>query len=107
MKMYGGQTDKPHYAWSNSKAILQLETPAPKRHRVGDDEPKIRTCEQYFNKEGKLCYKGTKQLRKTENLVLNWPIYFDYFGFIFTSFGCWVPRLKEFTGIDLRNISKP
>ena len=103
MKMYGGPTDKPHYAWSNSTAIWQLETPPPKRQRVGDDEPKIRTCEQYFNKEGKLCYKGTKQLRKTENLVLNWLM----FGFKFSSFGCWVPHLKEFPGIDLRNISKP
>lgn len=65
---------KPHYAWANSASVRQLETPAPKRKRQDDDQPKVKTCEQYVNKDGKTCYHGNKNLRRTENLNLNWPM---------------------------------
>ena len=69
METLGGLSPKPHYAWSNSEAIRGLNS-GPKRKVKSDSEGdvKIKTCEQYLNKEGKQCYKGTKHLRKTEHL---------------------------------------
>lgn len=79
MQMYGGLTMKPHYAWANSASVRQLETPAPKRKRQDDDQPKVKTCEQYVNKDGKTCYHGNKNLRRTENLNLNWPMQVGFY----------------------------
>ena len=71
MEAYGGFSPKPHYAWANTDEICQLNTrPRPKRKfDESDNQLKIKTCEQYTNKEGKKCFKGTKDLRKTENLI--------------------------------------
>ena len=40
---------------------------------------KVKTCVIYKNKAGKQCYKGTKQLRKTEFLVSFGLFYKQYF----------------------------
>ena len=70
MQHYGGLTPKPHYAWANTEVISRLETGGVKKRKLDDDqEPKIQTCVQYTNKDGKQCFHGTRQLRKTENLV--------------------------------------
>ena len=40
----------------------------PKKQQAG--VPKVKTCETYKNKKGETCYKGTRQLRKSELLIL-------------------------------------
>lgn len=77
MEAYGGFSPKPHYAWANTDAICDLNTgPRPKRKLdESDNQLKIKTCEQYTNKEGKPCFKGTKDLRKTENLIRTKGVY--------------------------------
>ena len=73
MAHYGGATPKPHYAWGNSPHIAKLDKGRlvgwhAKQQQAG--VTKVRTCEIYKNKRGETCYKGTRNLRKSELLVL-------------------------------------
>ena len=63
MSRYGAPSPKRQYAWANSPAILRLDV-GWKRMK-----PTLKTCEQYLNKKGKKCWKGTAKLKSTEILV--------------------------------------
>ena len=82
---YTARTPKPHYGFSNSPRISKLNR-GMLRGWVRKDESQggVRTAETYRNSEGKLCYKGTKALRKTEPL--------DYKFWIVTKSGCAILR---------------
>ena len=73
MAMYGGLTPKPHYAWGNSGSVVGLNTGPPPKVKKDDHQKeghlKIKTCEQYKDKNGKLRYHGTKSLKKTEIFI--------------------------------------
>ncbi|CAL1172114.1 unnamed protein product [Cladocopium goreaui] len=77
MAHYGGATPKPHYAWGNSRHIAKLDMGRlvgwhAKKQQAG--VPKVKTCETYKNKKGETCYKGTRQLRKSEE----YPVQFGF-----------------------------
>ena len=72
MAHYGAWSPKPQYAWSNSSHIGRLN--AGKlvgwlKWKRAKDEPQLKTCEVYKNKKGQTCYKGTRNLRKSELLI--------------------------------------
>lgn len=58
--MYGAETPKRQWAWSNSPAITKLDV-GWKRMKA-----KYATCEKYKNKKGQVRYKGTARLKQTE-----------------------------------------
>lgn len=58
--MFGAATPKRQYAWSNSRAIRKLDV-GWKRMKA-----KVKTCEHYYNKAGKKCWKGTRFLKQTQ-----------------------------------------
>lgn len=62
MALYGGSTPKHHYGWSNHQNILKVD----KGKLVGWKSKGVRTVEQYRDKTGKRCWKGTPQLKKSE-----------------------------------------
>ena len=68
MAHYGGLTPKPHYAWSNSPYIVKLNAGRLVGWRGGHTHgaSSVKTCAIYKNKKGETCYKGTRQLRKSE-----------------------------------------
>lgn len=61
MSRYGAKSPKRQYAWANSPAILRLDVGWKKMKHT------IRTCHQYVNKNGKRCWHGSSQLKRTEN----------------------------------------
>ena len=68
---FGALTQKPHYGYSNSSSIQELNNcGAGDRKRKRDDAgiPKVQTCRTYKNKEGKDCFAGTSNLKQTQNL---------------------------------------
>ena len=77
MGHYGAPTPKPHYGYSNSAAISKLYAGTAagfKRKREEEGLPKIETCTQCIDKDGKARYKGTRQLKKTESLNCKYSI---------------------------------
>ena len=65
MGRYGANTPKRQWAWANSPAILRFDIGWRKMIS------KVATCVKYVNKEGKRCYKGSRQLKGTEILNKN------------------------------------
>ena len=68
---YGAPTEKPHYGYSNSPAVSQLDLGGEgNRKRKRDEEglPRVETCRTYKNKDGKPCFVGTPALTKTQRL---------------------------------------
>ena len=63
MMMFGAPTPKRCYAYSNSRVIRRLDR-GYKRMKA-----KVKTCEKYKDRAGKVRYKGTRELRSTEQLV--------------------------------------
>lgn len=59
--MYGSQSPKRHWAYSDSRSIGKLDIGSKKGFKS-----KITTVEKYTNRAGKVCYKGTDKLRGTE-----------------------------------------
>ena len=77
MRHYHALTPKPHFAYSNSAAVSKLDRgPLKNWKKIPVEEGGVRTAEIYYNSHGKKCYKGTPQLKRTENLVRN-SIYID------------------------------
>ena len=73
MVHYGSRTPKPHYAWGNSRHVRELSMGplvgwAKRRLAQIEEGTLITTCERYVDKNGKVRYKGTRQLRQTEFL---------------------------------------
>ena len=62
MSRYGAKSPKRQYAYANSPAILLLDVGWKKMKHT------IRTCHQYVNKNGKRCWHGSSQLKRTEFL---------------------------------------
>ncbi|CAK8992001.1 Uncharacterized protein SCF082_LOCUS2903 [Durusdinium trenchii] len=83
MSSFGSATAKPQYAYSNSPSIRRVHQYAPTTsvERTGEH---VETCRAYKNKEGRVCYTGTKNLKSTE-------IYPDLFGLTISEL---VPHLK-------------
>lgn len=69
MASYGGPTEKPHWAYCNSPVVERLNR-GFKRARDESEaaQPAIKTCEQYVNRDGKVCFKGTSKLKSTQTL---------------------------------------
>ena len=65
---YNALTPKPHYAYSNSSRISQLDMGKLVRKTV-DQDANLKTCETYVDSEGNKRFKGTKRLRQTELLM--------------------------------------
>ena len=70
MAHYSSSTPKRHFAYSNSAYIRRLDKGVLQwKRRVGHKGPK--TAVTYKSKStGKVCYKGTSALKKTETLGL-------------------------------------
>ena len=64
MSMYGAGSPKRQYAWSNGTAITKLDV-GWRRMKA-----KFETARKYVDSKGVLRYHGTKSLRSTENLDL-------------------------------------
>ena len=77
MAHYGGKTPKRHYGYANSPSIQSLDKGRLVGWKKRDKALKVETAVQYKDRSGRLRYKGTKQLKKTEppdfNLVLVVP----------------------------------
>ncbi len=74
MAHYTAPTPKPHYAYSNSPEIARLNKgKLTGWKRKGDEDtetPKVKTCDVYYNSKGESCWKGNRNLKKTEKLWL-------------------------------------
>ncbi|CAK9049334.1 unnamed protein product [Durusdinium trenchii] len=73
---YNALTPKPHYAYSNSSRISQLDMGKLVRKTV-DQDANLKTCETYVDSEGNKRFKGTKRLRQTE-LLMEYPVRFGF-----------------------------
>ena len=69
MKHYGSPTAKRHYAFYNSQKIRRLDR--GRLHNPPSQRQTIKTCVKYKDANGKVRYKGTKELRCTELLETN------------------------------------
>ena len=68
MAHYKSKTPKRHLAFGNTKVLLALDRGRlRKEKRAGVS--KVQTAVHYLDKQGKKRYKGTAQLKGTENLV--------------------------------------
>ena len=68
MGHYDAPTPKRHYAYANTPVVLRLDRGVLQKWKPKTGK-KVKTVEHYVDKNGKKRYKGTKQLRGTENLV--------------------------------------
>lgn len=79
MAHYGGKTPKRHYGYANSPSIQSLDKGRLVGWKKRDKSLKVETAVQYRDRSGRLRYKGTKHLKKTEppdfKLVLVVPYY--------------------------------
>jgi hypothetical protein len=69
MRHYDAETAKRHIGFSNSYVISKLDLGRLSMSGFGASS-RIKTCEKYRDASGKLRYKGTRHLRKTELLGL-------------------------------------
>ena len=70
MRHYNGATDKPHFAYSNSPYIRQLDKGRLQRAQQQDSTKNvIKTCVKYKDSHGRTRYKGTSELKGTELLA--------------------------------------
>ena len=68
MAHYKSKTPKRHLAFGNTKVLLALDRGRLRKwKRAGVS--KVQTAVHYLDKQGKKRYKGTAQLKGTENLV--------------------------------------
>ena len=84
MSSFGSATAKPQYAYSNSPSIRRVHQYAPTTsvERTGEH---VETCRAYKNKEGRVCYTGTKNLKSTERLACDWVVGGLIFSIVFQS----------------------
>ena len=68
MGHYHAPTPKRHFAYSNSPVIGNLDRGVLSGWKKREQK-KVKTAITYMNKQGKKCYKGTPELRSTENLA--------------------------------------
>lgn len=68
MAHYKSKTPKRHIAFGNTRMLLALDKGRLRKwkHTRG---PKVQTAVHYLDKHGKKRYKGTPQLKETENLA--------------------------------------
>ena len=66
MAHYGGKTPKRHYGYANSPSIQSLDKGRLVGWKKRDKSLKVETAVQYRDGSGRLRYKGTKHLKKTE-----------------------------------------
>ena len=72
MGMYGGDTSKRHRGYSNNPYLSELDLGV--FHR--SEQPKnTTTVSHYVNKDGKLAYVGTKDLKKTQSVPQGFSVY--------------------------------
>ena len=67
MGHYHAPTPKRHFAYSNSPVIGNLDRGVLSGWKKREQK-KVKTAITYMNKQGKKCYKGTPELRSTENI---------------------------------------
>ncbi|CAL1154889.1 unnamed protein product [Cladocopium goreaui] len=96
MMMYGSQSPKRHWAYSNSRSIGKLDIGSKKGFKS-----KITTVEKYTNRAGKVCYKGTDKLRGTEKFGQISPY------FLKINFNCVKMLLIEKCVINYRDCCLP
>ena len=84
MAHYGGFTPKPQYAYSNSPYIVKLNQGKLTGWKEKISNPTngslVKTCITYKNRKGEKCYKGTRDLRKSEYLI-DFLSHFDFVRF--------------------------
>ena len=90
MSMFGAATPKRQYAWSNSRAIRKLDV-GWKRMKA-----QVKTCEHYYNKAGKKCWKGTRFLKPTQ--LLGWIYGYDLALLLTWFYKLWGPCPRYFWG---------
>lgn len=73
MGHFQAATPKRHYAYSNAKTILKVDKGRLQGWKPSNGK-KVITAEHYKDKSGKSRYKGTPQLKGTENLVLHYML---------------------------------
>ena len=71
MHHYLSLTPKRHYGYSNSPCVRGLDKGKLVGWKQRDKKLKVATAVQYKDSKGKLRYKGTKHLKKTETLDSN------------------------------------
>ena len=71
MHHYLSITPKRHYGYSNSPCVRGLDKGKLVGWKHRDKQLKVATAVQYKDSKGKLRYKGTKHLKKTETLDSN------------------------------------
>jgi len=78
MQHYSAPTPKRHYGYSNSAVTLALDKGPLKKDQRKPKEERIRTVISYFDKKGVKRYKGTQNLRPTENLDYCFVVFWMY-----------------------------
>lgn len=89
MGHYHAATPKRHYCYGNSKSILKIDKGRLQGWKPKDGK-KVVTAQHYKDKNGKSRYKGTAELKGTENLVWH---------YVFQS--CFVSWLHQQTPVKL------
>ncbi|CAK9098892.1 unnamed protein product [Durusdinium trenchii] len=65
MGHYSARTAKRHYAYSNSCTVRKIDRGKLHRTQIPQENKPV-TCEKYKDRSGKWRYKGTSQLKQTE-----------------------------------------
>lgn len=68
---YRAPTPKRHYCYCNSPAIVALDKGKLTGWKNIEKSDKNKTAVQYKNSTGKVCFKGTKALKRTEWLAIS------------------------------------
>ena len=68
MAHYKSKTPKRHFAFGNTRVLLALDKGRLRKWKH-TGVSKVQTAVHYLDKQGKKRYKGTPQLKETENLA--------------------------------------